>query len=114
MPRPSKTTPDENPDPDVSPLTPQGEILKRRGISSESLARLGRKAAEAERFLGIHGLSTTAGESDGPYSQALRGEVVSGSRHADTQGSIAPHGGVAKPVTKDIGDLFNLLFGRRK
>jgi hypothetical protein len=92
-------------------------LLKRRGISPESLARLGRKAAEAERFLGIHGLSTTAGESDRPYSQAPRGEVEKSFPVHDTPTRKDPlHRTVElpKPVTKDIGDLFNLLFGRRK
>src|ERR1700677_505426 len=47
-----------------------GEILKRRGITLESATRLGRKAAEAESVLGIHGVSMTAGESDDQVSQA--------------------------------------------
>ena len=51
------------------------ETLKRLGTSRESAARLGRRAAEAERVLGIHGVSVTAGHLAGPASTADREAV---------------------------------------
>ena len=45
-----------------------GETLSRLGTDRESAGRLGRKAAEAEEKIGIHGVSTTAGEPNGPAS----------------------------------------------
>ena len=52
-----------------------GERLKRLGTSRESAARLARKAAESEAFLGIHGVSVTAGAAVGPASEADRSDV---------------------------------------
>jgi hypothetical protein len=49
-----------------------GESLKRLGTTRESMARLARKAEEAERVIGIHGVSVTAGTPVGPSSTADR------------------------------------------
>jgi hypothetical protein len=62
-----------------------GEVLKRLGTSRESAARLARKAAEAERFLGIHGVSTSAGIPTAPASSAARADVEQHFRVHDTR-----------------------------
>ena len=93
----------------------RGEMLSRFGTAPESAARLGRKAAEAERFLGIHGVSVTAGSSTGPVSRALREVVEQHFAVHDTPTRNDPyHRTVAlpKPVTQEIAALFNSLFGR--
>jgi hypothetical protein len=90
-------------------------MLSRYGTAPESAARLGRKAAEAERFLGIHGVSVTAGSSTGSVSMALREVVAEHFTVHDTPTRNDPsHRTVAlpKPVTQEIATLFNRLFGR--
>src|SRR5690349_14890746 len=92
-----------------------GEVLKRLGTPRESAARLARKAAEAERFLGIHGVSTTAGIPSAPASSAARADVEQHFRVHDTPTRADPfHRTVElpKPVTPEAADLFNRLFGR--
>jgi hypothetical protein len=92
-----------------------GEILKRLGTSRESAARLGRKAAEAERVLGIHGVSVTAGTAVGPARAAARKDVGRHFRVHDTPTQADPlHRTVElpKPVTPQVADTFNRLFGR--
>jgi hypothetical protein len=92
-----------------------GEVLKRLGTSRESAARLGRKAAEAERVLGIHGVSTTAGTAAVPASAATREDVERHFRVHDTPTRSDPlHRTVElpNPVTQEVADLFNRLFGR--
>lgn len=91
------------------------EILKRLGTSRESVARLSRKAAEAEANLGIHGVSVTAGTPRGPASTAPRRAVESNFSVHDTPTHADPfHRTVElpKPVTQQAADLFNQLFGR--
>ena len=56
-------------------MSPTPEILKREGLSRESAERLARKAAEAAKYLGIHGVSVTAGTPRRPASEAPRPEV---------------------------------------
>jgi len=100
----------------AAPNPAAGEILKRNGTSRESVARLTRKAAEAEAKLGIHGISVTASDPVDPTSQALRLEVEKYFRVHDTP---RPHDSLhrtvelPKPVTQEIADRFNQLFGRR-
>ncbi|HKI37453.1 MAG TPA: hypothetical protein VKA46_36700 [Gemmataceae bacterium] len=92
-----------------------GEVLKRLGTSRESAARLGRKAAEAEQAIGIHGVSTTAGIPTAPASAASRADVEKRFRVHDTPSRADPlHRTVElpKPVTQEVADLFNRLFGR--
>ena len=92
-----------------------GEILRRFGDSWESAARLGRKAADAEKAIGIHGVSVTAGESSIRSSSAPRHEVEEHFRVHDTPTWNDPlHRTVElpKPVTQEAADLFNRLFGR--
>jgi hypothetical protein len=90
-------------------------VLSRLGTSKESAARLGRKAAEAEEALGIHGVSATEGSTSGAVSQAERAAVEEHFPVHDTPTRADPlHRTVElpKPVTKQVADLFNRLFGR--
>jgi hypothetical protein len=92
-----------------------GEILKRLGTNRESLARLARKAAEAERVLGIHGVSVTAGLTIGPASQANRADIAKVFRIHNTPTRSDPlHRTVElpKPITEETAAAFNGLFGR--
>ena len=93
-----------------------GETLARLGASKESASRLARKAAEAEGMIGIHGVSVTAGQARGAASHASRGEVESVFRVHNTPTRGDPlHRTVElpKPVTTEIADAFNSLFGRQ-
>jgi LDH2 family malate/lactate/ureidoglycolate dehydrogenase len=94
-----------------------GEILKRDGTARESARRLARKAEEAERSsIGIHGVSVTAGfPRHPPASEAPRHEVEKHFRVHDTPTRADPlHRTVElpKPMTQEVADLFNRLFGR--
>jgi hypothetical protein len=92
------------------------ETLSRLGTSYESATRLSRKAAEAEAVLGIHGVSVSASPPRGPASQASRRAVEQHFRVHDTPRRADPlHRTVElpKPVTREVADLFNRLFGRR-
>jgi hypothetical protein len=92
-----------------------GEVLKRLGTSRESVARLARKAAEAERAIGIHGVSTSAGVPTAPASVAARADVEIHFHVHDTPTRADPlHRTVElpRPVTPEVADLFNRLFGR--
>jgi hypothetical protein len=93
----------------------EDEVLKRLGTSCESMARLGRKASEAERLIGIHGVSVTAGVPNAPASSAPRKEVERSFPVHDTPTRADPlHRTVElpKPVTQEAADQFNRLFGR--
>jgi RHS repeat-associated protein len=97
------------------PKGEKGETLSRQGPSRESAGRLGRKAAEAEAQIGIHGVSTTAGQPKGESSSAARGSVEQSFPVHDTPTRADPlHRTVElpKPVTKQVADLFNRIFGR--
>ncbi len=96
-------------------MADESEILKRLGSSRESVARLSRKATEAEAALGIHGVSVTAGIPRGPASAASRPDVEQHFRIHDTPTRADPlHRTVElpKPITQQTADLFNQLFGR--
>ena len=91
------------------------EILKRLGTSRESVTRLANRAVEAERAIGIHGVSVTAGPESRPHSRALRLVVEALFRVHDTPTRNDPlHRTVElpKPVTKEVADRFNRVFGR--
>jgi hypothetical protein len=104
------------PEEDTASVGGEGkEILKRGGTSRESVARLGRKAAEAERLLGIHGVSVTAGDWADPFSSAPRETVEEHFPVHDTPTRRDPYHRTVelpKPVTQEVADLFNRLFGR--
>lgn len=92
------------------------ENLKRLGTSRESVSRLTRKAAEAELILGLHGVSVSAGESPVAASEAERLEIETHFVVHDTPSRNDPlHRTVElpKPVTAEVADLFNRLFGRK-
>ena len=91
------------------------ETLKRLGTTRESATRLARKAEEAERVLGVHGVSVTAGIPVGPTSAADRNEVQRQFQVHETPTRNDPlHRTVElpKPVTEEIAQRFNRLFGR--
>lgn len=91
------------------------EILKRLGTSRGSAARLARKAAEAEQVLGIHGVSVTAGVAEGDVSAAERAEVerVFPVHETPTRADrLHRTVELPKPVTQEVADRFNELFGR--
>jgi hypothetical protein len=91
------------------------EVLKRHGTTRESASRLARKAAEAERVLGIHGVSVTASTPTGPASVADRAAVEAHFAVHDTPTRADPlHRTVElpRPVTDEMADQFNRLFGR--
>jgi hypothetical protein len=110
--------PTEQGETDTAPQTSaadEGEVLKRLGTSRESVARLSRKASEAERFIGIHGVSVTAGNPKALASSAARWEVERHFAVHDTPTRADPlHRTVelTKPVKQEAADQFNELFGR--
>ena len=92
-----------------------GETLSRLGVSKESVTRLARMAADAEDKLGVHGVSVTAGEPIGPASTAARDAVETQFQVHDTPSRQDPlHRTIElpKPVTKEVANIFNQLFGR--
>jgi hypothetical protein len=92
------------------------EILKRLGTSGESAARLARKAAEAEQVLGLHGVLVTAGVTKGDASAARRADIerVFPVHETPTRADrLHRTVELPKPVTQEIADRFNELFGRQ-
>jgi hypothetical protein len=93
------------------------EVLKRLGTSWESARRLADKASEAERVIGIHGVSVTAGNPTVEHSSAPRSLVESEFRVHNTRTRRDPlHRTIElpKPVTPEVAEAFNRLFGREK
>ena len=91
------------------------EELKRFGTDPESAERLAEQAAAAEAKLGIHGVSVTARNTTAPAGRAPRDAVEKVFRvHNTRSGRDKLHRTVElpKPVTQDVADLFNRLFGR--
>jgi hypothetical protein len=91
------------------------EILKRLGTPRESASRLARKASEAEMILGIHGVSVTAGVPKGDVSEARRADVERVFPVHDTPtraDRLHRTVELPKPVTQEVADRFNQLFGR--
>jgi hypothetical protein len=91
------------------------EILKRFGTEPESAERLSAHALAAEAVLGIHGVSVTARETTSPAEQGIRADVEQVFRVHDTPSRRDPrHRTVElpKPVTPEVADTFNRLFGR--
>jgi hypothetical protein len=82
------------------------ELLKRLGPTRESVARQARKAKEAERAIGIHGVSVTAGAAIGPASAADREGVEQHfpvhetPTRADSQHRTVE---LPRPVTQNVG-----------
>jgi hypothetical protein len=98
-------------------VTALKEILKRFGTSPESVARLTLQAGKAETQIGIHGVSVTAREVTKDVSTAVRTDVEKHLTVHNTGSAKDPlHRTVElpKPVTQEVADLFNTLFGRTK
>jgi hypothetical protein len=94
---------------------PSDEVLSRLGVDNESASRLGRKAAEAEGAIGVHGVSVTAGTPSAPASTARRSDVEQFFPVHDTPTRRDPlHRTVElpKPMTREAAAIFNQLFGR--
>ncbi len=97
-------------------MSAPAEVLKRMGTDPESVRRLARKAEAAEQAIGIHGVSVTAGVTEVTTSSALRALVEQHFRVHDTPTRSDPfHRTVElpKPVTPEVAELFNHVFGRR-
>jgi hypothetical protein len=92
---------------------PADEILTRFGKAAESAQKLGEDAARADAVLGIHGVSVTARPPKRPAPCASRSIVEKHFRVHNT-GNDPLHRTVElpKPVTQEVADLFNSLFGR--
>lgn len=91
------------------------EILKRFGTEPESAERLAAHAITAEAVLRIHGVSVTARATTAPAGRASRADVEQVFRVHDTPSRRDPlHRTVElpRPVTPDVADTFNRLFGR--
>ncbi len=89
------------------------EILTRFGHAAESAQKLAEDAARAEAVIGIHGVSVTARAPKRPAPSAKRSDVE---KHflVHNTGNDPMHRAVElpKPVTPEVAELFNRLFGR--
>jgi hypothetical protein len=91
------------------------EQLKRFGTDPESVEKLAAQAAAALAVLGVHGVSVTARDTTAPASVATRADVESAFTVHDTPTRRDPlHRTVElpQPVTPEVADQFNRLFGR--
>jgi hypothetical protein len=89
------------------------EELTRFGSAPESAQKLADDASRAEVVIGIHGVSATARKPKRLAPSAWRSEVEKHFRVHET-GTDPLHRTIElpKPVTPEIADLFNRLFGR--
>jgi hypothetical protein len=94
-------------------VNPGDEILTRFGHAIESAQKLAEDAARAEGVIGIHGVSVTARAPKRPAPSALR-SIVEQHFPVHNTGNDPCHRTVElpKPVTQEVADLFNRLFGR--
>ena len=94
------------------------DVIYRLGDRRESPTRLGKKSAEAEAVIGKHGVSgsTTRPPAGTPCSSASCSELESAgfSVHRTPSRRDAGHVTIElpKPVTKEVADAFNTVFGR--
>ena len=91
------------------------EVLKRFGTDPETAEKLATDAAAAAAVLGIHGVSATARDTKSPAGRATRPDVEQHFTVHDTPSRRDPlHRTVElpQPVTAEVADLFNRLFGR--
>jgi RHS repeat-associated protein len=99
----------------ASPVNEADEVLSRLGTSRESASRLGRKAEEAEKVIGIHGVSVSGATPTSPASQAARKKIEEQFRVHDTptrNDRLHKTVELPKPVTQAVADVFNSIFGR--
>ncbi|HEY3790039.1 MAG TPA: hypothetical protein VGL71_14360, partial [Urbifossiella sp.] len=91
------------------------EILKRFGADPESAEKLAGDSAQGETILGIHGVSVTARETTAPSGIASRAELE---RHFAVHDTLSRRDRrhrtveLPKPVTSEVAERFNRLFGR--
>jgi hypothetical protein len=101
----------------------EDQLFYRRGTSYESTTRLGRQAAAAEQakigvlgVTGLHGVSVSRTVPTVPASAATRAAIEgAGFRLVPTPTASDPFHHtleLPKPVTRDVADKFNALFGR--
>ncbi len=91
------------------------EQLKRFGTEPESAEKLAAQAAAALAVLGVHGVSVTARDTTSPAGAASRGEVerVFPARNTPTRRDpLHRTVELPNPVTPDVAEEFNRLFGR--
>jgi len=91
------------------------ETLTRFGAAYESAEKLASDASRAEGVLGIHGVSVTARTPRRPAPSAAR-SLVEQHFPVHNTGSDPLHRTVElpKPVTEEVAELFNRLFGRQR
>ena len=89
------------------------EILSRFGDVPESVQKLADDSAKAEKVLGIHGVSVTARTPRWTAPAAKRSDVEKYfSVHNTGNDPLHRTVELPKPVTQEVADLFNRLFGR--
>ena len=91
------------------------ETLYRMGTAKESVDRLKTKAADADSKIGIHGVSVSSNQLSKKSSSASRSEVEKSFAVHNTPTLSNPlHRTVElpKPVTNEVAEIFNNLFGR--
>jgi hypothetical protein len=91
------------------------EVLKRFGTDPEPTEKLAGDAARAETVLGIHGVSVTARDTTAPAGHAARADVEAHFPVRDTptrRDKLHRTVELPKPVTPEVAELFNPLFGR--
>jgi hypothetical protein len=91
------------------------EQLKRFGTDPESAEKLATQAAAALGVLGVHGVSVTARDTTAPAGVARRSEVEALFPVHDTptrRDQLHRTVELPHPVTPEVAELFNRLFGR--
>jgi hypothetical protein len=91
------------------------EVLTRFGIDPETATELAEQAAAAESLVGIHGVSVTGRPTTAPGDRARRDEVERIFRVHNTKtrrDKLHRTVELPKPVTDEVADKFNRLFGR--
>jgi hypothetical protein len=91
------------------------EQLTRFGVEPESADDLADQAAKAGQILGIHGVSVTGRATSAPGARAQRADVEKFFRVHDTpsrRDKLHRTVELPKPVTAEVADQFNQLFGR--
>jgi RHS repeat-associated protein len=93
----------------LDPRTP--EVLYRQPDGPETKTRLGKKAALAEEEMGLHGVSAFNVPLP-DSSKAFRSDVEKVFPVLNTRGPTHRTIILPKPVTKEVADAFNRVFGR--
>ena len=88
---------------------------RRLRAEPETAEKLAEQAANAEDLLGIHGVSVTARPTSAPGGRAQRADVEQIFQIHETptrRDKLHRTIELPKPVTLDVAELFNRLFGR--